>query len=79
MIQNAIGRIVLVLLSFFISMVVHAQEKGTEIHVDINGDFHSGNWYNQLWVWIVGAAVFILLRAALLWDTKSANTKRLSV
>ena len=67
-IQNAIGRTALVLLSFFISLVALAQEKGTEINVDINkdGDMHSGNWYNQPWVWIVGAAIFILLLTALL-------------
>jgi len=40
-----------------------AQEK--KIDVDINVGKHS-NWYQQPWVWVIGAAVFILLLVALL-------------
>lgn len=41
-----------------------AQDKGLDIDVDINKD--EGEWFNKPWVWVVGAAVFILLLAAIL-------------
>jgi hypothetical protein len=34
----------------------------------------SGNWYNSPWVWVVGAAVFILLLVALLGGSRSRTT-----
>ncbi|HVG14608.1 MAG TPA: hypothetical protein VM935_06595 [Chitinophagaceae bacterium] len=47
------------------SLAVFAQEKTTDINVDINKGGET-NWYASPWVWIVGAAVFILLLVALL-------------
>jgi hypothetical protein len=42
--------------------------------VDININKNSGgNWYTQPWVWIVGAAVFILLLVALLRSNNSRD------
>ncbi|MVZ65916.1 hypothetical protein GQF61_08605 [Sphingobacterium sp. DK4209] len=42
-----------------------AQEKGLDINVDIDkGD--DGNIFMKPWVWVVGAAVFILLLVAIL-------------
>ena len=50
----------------FSTMMVLAQEGGGTKDVDINvntkGD---AEWYASPWVWIVGAAVFILLLVAL--------------
>ena len=50
----------------FSTMMVLAQEGGGTKDVDINvntkGD---AAWYASPWVWIVGAAVFILLLVAL--------------
>ncbi len=37
---------------------------GADVNVKITKD--NGNWYAQPWVWIVGAAVFLLLLVALL-------------
>jgi putative copper export protein len=34
----------------------------------------SGNWYNSPWVWVIGAAVFILLLVALLGGGRSRST-----
>ncbi|RYZ24703.1 MAG: hypothetical protein EOO10_20125 [Chitinophagaceae bacterium] len=34
--------------------------------IDISADNGTGEWYTQPWIWIVGAAVFILLLIALL-------------
>lgn len=42
---------------------------------DVNITNSAGdNWYTQPWVWIVGAAVFILLLVALLGGSKKGST-----
>jgi len=51
-------------IAVFVSALMFAQEgTGTKIDVDINKD--SAAWYASPWVWVVGAAVFILLLVAL--------------
>jgi len=55
----------LTLLTVLMSIVLFAQEKSTQVDVDINKGDGGGNWYASPWVWIVGAAVFILLLVAL--------------
>jgi hypothetical protein len=55
----------LTLLSVLTSILLFAQEKTTQVDVDINKGTGGGNWYASPWVWIVGAAVFILLLVAL--------------
>lgn len=60
-------------LSLFFSFVTLAQEKKAEINVDINKDGGGGNWYTNPVVWIVGAAVFILLLVALLRGNSSKD------
>ena len=52
-------------LTVLTSIVLFAQEKSTQVDVDINKGDGGGNWYASPWVWIVGAAVFILLLVAL--------------
>lgn len=69
MIQNVWIRVTALLLGVFFSVVAFAQEKA-EIDVDVNKG-NGGNWYTQPWVWIVGAAVFILLLVALLRGNSS--------
>ena len=51
------------LMTVLFSFLAFAQDK--KIDVDINADKGSSNWYTAPWVWIVGAAVFILLLVAL--------------
>lgn len=46
--------------SFFIAALAIAQDK---VDVDINAK--DSSWYASPWVWVVGAAVFILLLVAL--------------
>lgn len=46
------------------SFIVMAQETPKEVDVNINTD-GGGAWYAAPWVWVVGAAVFILLLVAL--------------
>ena len=75
-------RLILVLSSFCIATVLWSQDSGetrttttTTKTTDINITTDSNDWYAQPWVWIVGAAVFILLLVALL----SSGRKRDSV
>lgn len=63
------------ILSFFaalVSAVVLAQDNGGTKSVDVNIDT-GGAWYTSPWVWIVGAAVFILLLVAL---TRGSGSRR---
>lgn len=53
-------------MTMLLSMATFAQEKKAEIDVNINKGGDGGNWYAAPWVWVVGAAVFILLLVALL-------------
>lgn len=57
-------RSLMLIMFVFTSIYSYAQDKGLDIDVDINkGD---DNLFAKPWVWIVGAAVFILLLVALL-------------
>jgi hypothetical protein len=52
---------------FLLSLIqtaVWAQDGGADINVKISKD--DGEWYTKPWVWVVGAAVFILLLVAIL-------------
>lgn len=55
-----VKRSLLALASFFMAAFAIAQDK---VDVDINAS--EGGWYTSPWVWVVGAAVFILLLVAL--------------
>lgn len=55
----------LTLVTMLTSILLFAQEKSTQVDVDINKGSGGGNWYASPWVWIVGVAVFILLLVAL--------------
>jgi len=46
----------------FVSVLALAQEGGAKIDVNVTKD---SAWYTSPWVWVVGAAVFILLLVAL--------------
>jgi hypothetical protein len=64
-------RAAFLIFSLFISISLLAQDKGADINVDINKGGGGSNWYASPWVWIVGAAVFILLLVALLRGNSS--------
>ena len=55
-------------LSAFFALVAGAQggDGATDINVDINKDGGGGSFFTNPIVWVVGAAVFILLLVALL-------------
>jgi hypothetical protein len=52
------------LVAAFLSVLSFAQDT-KKVDVDINTKGDGGNWYASPWVWVVGAAVFILLLVAL--------------
>jgi hypothetical protein len=54
----------LTVLAALIGTVLYAQETKS-VDININKDDGGGTWYTSPWVWIVGAAVFILLLVAL--------------
>ena len=66
--SKTVSKISFLFFSLFISVMALAQEGGAEVNVDItkDGGNAGGAWYNQPLVWIIGAAVFILLLVALL-------------
>ncbi len=64
----------LTLVTMLMSVVLFAQEKSTEVDINLNKDGATSNWYASPWVWIVGAAVFILLLIALTSGGRSRTT-----
>ena len=63
----------LTLMSVLTSIILFAQEKTAQVDVDVNKTTTSSNWYASPWVWIVGAAVFILLLVALTSGSRSSD------
>jgi hypothetical protein len=67
--KNKMNALTLMILSLLVSFATFAQEGGgggADINVDINKGGGEAGWYTSPWVWIVGAAIFILLLVALL-------------
>lgn len=65
----------LTLLTVLTSIILFAQEKTTQVDVDVNKTTSSSNWYASPWVWIVGAAVFILLLVALTSGSRNSSDR----
>lgn len=72
MIKNKALAVCALVVTLLFSIVTFAQEGGAKIDVDINKG--SSNWYTNPVVWIVGAAVFILLLVALLRGNNSSKS-----
>ena len=53
------------LLATLFNLITFAQEKKAEIDVNVDKGGGGSNWYASPLVWIIGAAVFILLLVAL--------------
>lgn len=67
-------RAYLTFMTLLASIILFAQEKTTDVTVDINKDAEGGNWYASPWVWVIGAAVFIILLVALTSGGRSRTT-----
>lgn len=72
-IKNIAATFSLVFMSMLLSVFAWAQDKGAEIDVNVNKGDKGGNWYTQPWVWVIGAAIFILLLVALLRGNSSKD------
>ena len=57
------NRILFLMSLMLINVLAFAQDKGLDVNVDVNKG--GNNWYANPWIWIVGAAVFILLLVAI--------------
>lgn len=62
---KSISRGLAVLFLTIINFAAFAQDNGGGVSVSINKD-GGGSWYSHPWVWVIGAAIFILLLVALL-------------
>ena len=62
-------KLILVLTGLFMTIVSFAQDKSVDVNISTN---KNNNFWGQPWVWVVGAAVFILLLVAIL---KSGSKK----
>lgn len=62
-----VNRLSLMIMSLFISVYSFAQEEGKSVNIDVTRTTTTTtNWYSNPWIWIVGAAIFILLFAAII-------------
>lgn len=58
-------RIYLAGMAVLINTILLAQDKSPDVNVKIEKD-NGGSFWGMPWVWVVGAAIFILLLVALL-------------
>ena len=65
-IANYANRLTLMILSVLASVYAFAQDAGAELDVNVTKTTETTTWYANPWVWIIGAAVFILLFAAII-------------
>ena len=63
-VMNTTNKLIALIVMMVMNVVAFAQEKSLDVNVDVNKG-GEGNWYATPWVWIVGAAVFILLLVAI--------------
>ncbi len=65
---NVARKISMLPLLLFATIAVWAQDKKVDVSINTKSD--SGNFFTQPWVWVVGAAVFIIILVALLKGKK---------
>lgn len=67
-ILKPVKSITFLFLAMLFSLISFAQDK--KVDIDINTKSGNDNFFLQPWVWVVGAALFILLLVALLRGKK---------
>jgi hypothetical protein len=67
-------RACLTLMTVLVNLAIFAQEKSTDVNVTLNKGNSGSNWYASPWVWVVGAAVFIILLVALTSGGRSRSS-----
>jgi len=61
--RNIFRRALYVLALNCMAFLAFAQDKGIDVDINVKKE---SQWYQQPWVWVVGAALFVLLLVALL-------------
>ena len=56
-------KVVLAIMLSMTSALAFAQDKGLDVDINVKKETE---WYQQPWIWVVGAAVFVLLLVAIL-------------
>jgi hypothetical protein len=69
-ISNFYHRIIAIFAFNLLAFAAFAQDKGIDIDINVKKE---KEWYQQPWVWVVAAAVFILLLAAILRGGKRSK------
>jgi hypothetical protein len=54
-----------------IALASFAQDKGIDVDINVKKE---NQWFQQPWVWVVGAAVFVLLLVAILRSGKRTES-----
>ena len=68
--QQVWSKIIVAIMLSLTSVLAFAQDKGLDVDINVKKE---SEWYQQPWVWIVGAAVFVLLLVAIL---RGGNTSK---
>jgi hypothetical protein len=63
-------KIYYLVMAVFISAVTFAQDGAADVKVDVT-ETGGDDWYMSPWVWVIGAALFILLLVALAGGSRS--------
>ena len=71
-----IYRSLLIVFLSFVQVIIRAQDSSSTSHsVTVTKETTTTtNWYMQPWVWVVGAAVFIIILVALFRGNSSSKT-----
>ena len=65
----------LTLLTVLANVYLFAQDQSSEVNKTTTTTTTSNNWHASPWVWIVGAAVFILLLVALTSGSRNSSDR----
>ena len=65
----------LTLLTVLASVYLFAQDQSSQVNKTTTTTTTFSNWYASPWVWIVGAAVFILLLVALTSGSRNSSDR----
>ena len=68
--QQVWSKIIVAIMLSLTNVLAFAQDKGLDVDINVKKE---SEWYQQPWVWIVGAAVFVLLLVAIL---RGGNTSK---
>jgi glucan phosphoethanolaminetransferase (alkaline phosphatase superfamily) len=67
--MNMANKLVMLVIALFANLVAFAQEEGTNVitrTTTTTTNTNTEQWYTSPWAWVIGAAVFILLFAAII-------------